>query len=175
MKTFIVVLCVCITFFGYAQKCEEVIDPITNDKFVEYKYQFKRSGVVFPFYPFEFKVKNGKATFEKEFSYRQLMNVSASEGTIVFFKLENGTILKLKTIKEALPKVTAAYRVVTSYNFVFELTKTELVALSESPLILIRLPKLVEEGYIDWDKNNDIFKRNRKPIMKGADCIKGYL
>lgn len=175
MKFRILFLVLLTSLYSSAQKCVETADPITNEKSVEYKYQFEHSHVVFPYYPFQYRLKNGKLTFEKEFSYDYLMKATAPAGTVVYFKLENGTIMELKTVKEAQPKVSTVWRVVTSYEFVFELSKADVIALSESPLVLIRLPKIEQEGFIDWDKTNDIFKRNKKPIQQGADCIKGYM
>lgn len=155
--------------FSHAQKCEEVADPITGERSVTYKYDYTYFGVLMPDYSFRYDVKKGVATLTKDFIFNKLMESKAPAGSEVYFKLENGTIIKLITMKDALPQISMGPR--TTYNFVFELTKSQLVAMSQSSVVLIRIPKITEEGFTDLDGKNAILKKIEKPLRKGAKCI----
>ncbi len=151
---------------SFAQKCKESVDPITSEKKTEF---LNISGNGFGNLMYE--IKNGSATLTKEFVYAGMINIISPAGTELFFKLENGEILKLKTVKEVSPKMYAGYGVTTGYTYQLGLTKDDLNKLAASPVMLIRIPKVNEAGYIDLEKKNYYVKKSKGPLMKGAACI----
>lgn len=151
---------------SFAQKCKEIIDPITNEKKIEFLY-----AEPYGFGNLQYEIKNSTITLTKQFYYSGAINTIASAGLEVFFKLENGEVVKLKTNKESSPKMYAGMGITTGYNFTFSLSKEDLGKFAASPLILIRVPKITEEGYYDLDKKNLTVKKSKKALMKGAACM----
>jgi hypothetical protein len=62
----------------------------------------------------------------------------------------------------------------TGCHFVTPITKEELNKLAASPVTLVRIPKIVEEGHIDIDEKDKYIKKSKKHYMAGAACISKY-
>jgi hypothetical protein len=169
-KIITLVLLLCFNIVAIAQKCKESVDPITNEKKIEFEF-VSIAGLYF-----KYEITNGKAILNKEFTYTGALNVNAPAGLEVFFKLENGDVLKLKSTKESAPKMYAsAYGVTTGYHFALALSKEDLNKLAASPVTLIRIPKISEEGFYDLNEKHVVVKKNKKPLQKGAACISSFM
>jgi hypothetical protein len=170
MKNIILIAFVSIFFeTSFAQKCVEQTDPITNEKKVVFDCKEILQGKnELGYFEFFYEVKNGKATLTQNFNYVGKITQTLKSGTEVFLKTKNGDILKLKTIKDSPPKITSD---VTVFEFVIGLSLEDLNKLSESPLELIRIPKIVEEGFYDFDKKALFINKGGKYYQKGASCI----
>lgn len=154
---------------SYAQKCKETVDAISNEKKVEFIQG--RAGIV-GWGDVSYVAKNGVVTLTKDFIYTGAINLVAPAGSEVFFKLENGEIIKLKTNSDAGPKMyPSAYGVTTGYTFVMNVSKADLNKFAASPLVLIRIPKVNAEGFMDLDKKDRYVKKSKDALMKGAACI----
>lgn len=177
MKSFIYVLAgILISGSSLAQKCKEVVDPITSEK----KYEFVRSSdptSTASYGNFRYEIVKGEATLTKDFYYTGAINSVAKAGSIVYFKLEDGEILALKTVKDAAPKINGGgyNQIVTVYTFILSLSKSDLTKLALSDVILIRIPKVSEEGYYDLDKKHIMVRKSKNDLKKGAACMSAYL
>jgi len=166
---------------AFSQKCENTIDPFTNEQVIS--FDFNQKSVYF-------EIKEEKIVFEVIFSYWGERDYEFMEGTELLFKLENGTKLELKTIRKSSPKienVTSSSASVlfprfgaggtssttenfTSYSFTFTLTPEEIIKLAESQIEIIRIPETDNEGYVDLEAKGKT-KRKVKAINKGAICL----
>jgi hypothetical protein len=112
--------------------------------------------------------------FQTTFTFSGEQNVTFPAESVVFFKLNTGKILSLKSIREANPQ-TKVYAnqygatVLSNYTFSFQLTKEELKTLASGNIIFMRTPN-VSGGTIDYE----IKKGNKKfvnKMTKGAQCM----
>jgi hypothetical protein len=162
----------CLLFFAtaaQAQKCVETADPITNEKQVVFEDAQR-------FHSTKYELKGGKLLFTKPFYYSGSISGTAPSGQEITFKLENGDIVSLKTVSEATGKTGFdGAGIITTFNFVMELTKEQAGKLASSPIVFIRRPKLTEQGTEDLDKKNFHVKKADDAIKKGAGCISAYM
>lgn len=175
-KIIYAIACIVISAQSFAQKCKEVVDPITNEK----KYEFVRSSdptSTASYGNFRYEIVKGEATLTKDFFYNGAINSVAKAGSIVYFKLEDGEILTLKTVKDAAPKINGGgyNQIITVYTFVLSLSKSDFAKLALSDVILIRIPKVSEEGYFDLEKKHIIVRKSKNDLKKGAECMSAYL
>jgi hypothetical protein len=167
MTKFNIALLCLLTITSYGQKCNEVVDPITSEK----KVEFVKSDPSLHNYV-KYELVKGKAYLYKPFFYKGAIKVNSTAGTEFIFKLKDGTILKLKTSNDVTPKILGDPELRTSYLLTFELSKEDLDKLATSEVTLIRFPKMSEEGFVDADKNDPHLVLSQKALLKGADCIK---
>jgi hypothetical protein len=171
MKYILSILLCSIFTVSYSQKCKETADPITNEKKVEFDYVDHDYG------GFKLQLIGGKIKFSKVFRLNGANHAKAPAGLEFSFKLENGDILKLKSESESIPEINTDFggTIHSFFNFTFELSKDDLKKFGQSPLIFIRAPKIISEGYNDFDKDASEVWRSKKPLQKGASCMSAYL
>ncbi|MBU2949435.1 hypothetical protein KO493_01855 [Tamlana agarivorans] len=173
-----------ITSTCLSQKCKNETDPFTSVNKTFFNYEFK---TVY------FEIVDEAVAFEITFSYIGERNFEFNENSEVLFKLENGTILNLKTNRKAIPKLelisyasnsfgafggmsmtTSRSQNYSTYSFSFLLSKRELNQLAESKIELIRIPDTDEGKFHDLEPKGET-KKKIKAIKKGASCISSYM
>jgi len=181
-KILILILFISITDKGFSQKCEDIVDPFTNEKRTTFDYKNK---TVF------FQLKEGNILFEIIFNYWGERNHEFEKNKEVLFKLVDGSTISMTTIRKAIPKIeqinsSTIYpgfgggvpisnsEKFTAYSFAFLLSNTELSELSKSSIELIRIPDTDEGSFIDL-KAKKRTKKKIKAIRKGAICIKSHI
>jgi hypothetical protein len=155
---------------SFAQKCKETVDPITNDKKIEFVYTDHVYGDV------KLQMVNGKVKFSKVFRLNGSNNIKVSPGLEFAFKLENGDVLKFKSTNESAPKIDTDFggTIYSYFNFDFDISKDDLAKLGKSPVIFIRAPKIISDGFNDFDKDAAEVYASKKALMKGASCMSAY-
>jgi hypothetical protein len=163
-----------LTFNSFAQKCKEVIDPITKEKKYEFisKDKYASMGNLWGNVTYE---KNGsEITLIKPILYTGGMSIIAPSGMEISFILKDGKVLTLKTKGEVSPSLISFGVIYSSYNFTFILTKDDLAKLALSPVVFMRVPKISSAGHSDLDKKDLNISKSSKAIMKGAECMGMY-
>ncbi|MFI0430678.1 hypothetical protein [Mariniflexile sp. HMF6888] len=177
-KTLLFITLILISLNSFSQRCVDETDPFTNEKKISFDYNYK---TVY------FQVIDKKIEFEIIFSYRGERNTEFKEGTEILFKLENGNILNLKTIRKSIPKIElinyssnpfgygmgmsmSKSQNFSTYSFAFSLSKTQLNQFSESEIELIRVPDTDEGKSYDLEAKGET-KKKIKAIKKGATCM----
>lgn len=164
----------------YSQKCKVQKDPFTNEEFVSFDYEAK---TVY------FELKDDKIYFEILFHYWGDRDYAFQEGTEVQLKLEDGTKMELKTIRNSQPKIeritsstgyfpgfgggmtSSSSENYTAYSFAFLLSPSDLNKLAESRIEIIRIPDTDEGKYVDLEAKNRTRKKI-KAVQKGAGCLR---
>ncbi len=181
IKKITLILIILISIKTYSQKCKTDKDPFTNEKITSFDFYNK---TVY------FEIKNDSIKFDIKFNYWGERKYEFDEGAEILIKLENGSKINLKTIKQSKPIIesvtsssngpfytgfgggfgTTSSENFTAYSFTFLLTKTELKSLMESKIDIIRIPDTDEGEYVDL-KAKGKTKKKIKAIKKGATCI----
>ncbi len=181
IKKTTLILIILISIKTYSQKCKTEKDPFTNEKITSFDFYNK---TVY------FEVKNDSIRFDIKFNYWGERKHEFNKGEEILIKLENGSKINLKTIKQSKPKIesvtstsngpffpgfgggfnTTSSENFTAYAFTFLLTKTELKSLTESKIDIIRIPDTDEGEHVDL-KAKGKTKQKIKAIRKGATCI----
>lgn len=145
-----------------SQECKTEKDPFTGEKVVT-----ANLGNRWVY----FENKAGKTKFEIMFSYAGSLNTLVPKGTEILMKLKSGDVLKLHTVSDAHPKLTAGIAgVFSGYTFETELEKVEINKLSLDKVVLIRFPDL-KAGGTDLDPKAPGGKGYFKAIMKSAKYL----
>lgn len=181
IKKTALILFLLISIKTFSQKCKTDKDPFTNEKITSFDFYNK---TVY------FEIKNDSIRFDIKFSYWGERKHEFPEGTEILVKLENGSKIELKTIKQSKPKIenitsssngpffpgfgggfnTTSSENFTAYSFTFLLNKTELKSLTESKIDIIRIPDTDEGEHVDLEAKGKT-KQKIKAIKKGATCI----
>lgn len=181
IKKIALILIILISIKTYSQKCKTDKDPFTDEKITSFDFYDK---TVY------FEIKNDSIRFNIKFNYWGEREHEFDKASEILIKLENGSKINLKTIKQSKPKIesitsssngpffpgfgggfnTTSSENFTAYSFTFLLNKTELKSLAESKIDIIRIPDTDEGEHIDL-KAKGKTKRKIKAIKKGAVCI----
>ena len=153
------------SFSATAQKinCKDEKDPITGKRVIQSSY--KDGDLIY-------KYEEGSDVIKVHWpiGYNLEQNTSFSKGAELVLKLQNGEIIKLYSINEAMPETSASiYGIVTRYTFIYDLTKEQLAKLASSPIVFSRYQTPTggtkDEGPEVWGK------RVQKIFSKLAQCI----
>ena len=181
IKKIPLVLIILISIKTYSQKCKTDKDPFSNEKVTSFDFYNK---TVY------YEIKNETVKFEIKFNYWGERKHEFNEGSEILIKLEDGSKLNLKTIKQSIPIIesvtslsngpfsagfgggfgTTSSENFTAYSFTFLLSKIELKKLMENKIDIIRIPDTDEGEYVDL-KAQGKTKKKIKAIKKGATCI----
>ncbi len=163
MTFFLISLCFLLSIsFSYGQKCEVQADPFTGERTIKFMNQYKT---------LRYENTGGEFTdFYTTFSYGGEQNVSVLKGSEIMFKLNNGDIVKLKSIDDANPQSRLIETTIISmYTYHFKLTKEQVDQLASDKIALMRYPSL-DGGSLDW-KVKGLGKIYASKITKGAQCV----
>ena len=142
-------------------QCETKEDPFSGKKEVSFDYKNKS---------IYFSSIDTNILLELKFNYNGELNQYIPEGKDINIKLENDIILNLKTISESSPVSSLVGQLIFSqYTFRMNLTKDELLKLSQSDAIFIRYPD-INDSYLDLDLDKSA-KKLKKNLRAGAECI----
>lgn len=146
----------------FAQKCEVKEDPISGERLLQFSNVYKT---------LRFENKGTELTdFYTTFSYGGEHNTRIDKGAEIFFKLKNGEILKLTSLKEASPKTQlVGQSIITNYTFAFQLSKEEIQTLASDKITFVRYPS-TDGGTLDLDVKG-LGKIYINKITKGAKCF----
>lgn len=150
---------------SYSQKCSISRDPITNEAIASFNYKERKV---------YFEHKKGILSLEMMFTYSGELNVVIPKGSELFYKLENGEIIKLITVNNAVPnsQIIAnqnSATVLTFYSYIMQITKQDLNKLANSKVVLIRFPN-GKDGQQDFILKGR-WKKISGAILKGAVCM----
>lgn len=163
MKTIIISLVVLTlsSISAYSQKCNTSTDPFTNEKIVTFNFNKK---TIF------YELKNDTVRFEMKFRYKGEKNVILEKGVSLFYKLENGKSIELKSVNDSSPSsYIYANQVVTSYSIIFNVSKEDIKEITNSNITVMRFPN-VDGGHVDKVSKGS-GKRTFKIIKNGAQCM----
>ncbi len=176
-KTLLTITFTFILSFAFGQKCEESVDPFSNEKTVKFKLKDR---LVF------YELKNNSVRFEFEFNFSGERDFVFEKGTSIFFKFKSGKILEIKSDRDCQPtfentrNITSAPggftfpdKNFTSYFLSFKLTNEELEVLAKEEITFIRTPH-VNGGHKDSEAKGWV-KKKAKAIKKGAQCITSHI
>ena len=120
--------------------------------------------------PYPFKVQLGDNAGKFYFNYLfvqsgdNLSRLSTSDTS--FLKLENGKTIKLSVTEDVAPTAqVAGGAVVTYYSPIFYIKKSKMVALSESPIVALKIVVAGKEYMVE------VKESKAKKIMEAADCL----
>jgi hypothetical protein len=98
------------------------------------------------------------------------VSASVAAGVEIPVKLEDGTILTLKTVREAATKPYVSNDVImTTVPYPLGLDATSVGQLAASPIVAVRIP--TSQGPWDWAPN----KGTQKSVIKAATCVKEHV
>lgn len=140
--------------FGTGSSVEAVVQLIT---------QFTPVSLIF-------QVKSGQAELLLTVKEAGAISAGIAAGVEVPFVLEDGTVLKLQTIRETATKPYATdSAVMTMMPYSLGLTAADVSHFATSPLDAARLP--LSSGPYDWEANKGV----QKAMMKAAVCVKEHV
>lgn len=161
-KSFLTSILVLISCINYAQKCEVISDPITNEKLITVNLELKWLYI---------ENKNGITRCDFRWWFVGAVNEIILKGSEVKFKLESGEVLSFIITQDAEPVyIQGPLMNSTEYKYVFNMDKTALEKLSLSKVILIRFPntKITE---VDMTEKSRSANKYFKAFLKGSKHI----
>ncbi len=151
-----------------AQKCHLEIDekdPFSGEYKRMYKHMFA-SVSPYTFWEIQFDQK-GAAYSMTVGAYLKGRNfISVTEGTILYMKLEDNTVMEFKVDKEVPPVFTSTYGDKTKYDLKFNLTEDQMKKFAASPLSTLKVTIGKNEIYCP-----EIAGKAASKIMTGAACM----
>lgn len=166
MKTIFMIIVTSFSIVAQAQKeCQVKLDPISNVKMIETWYWQNNTG-------YTYQEGNYLRHFIV-FQYNGEKNIAFEKDSEVIYKLEDGTILRLKCNAQIAPdsRLRSAgdkMMVDTYYKFTFEITEDQLKKLAQSKVIFMRWPN--PDGGTS-DRESRFMKKLAKKIQDGALCV----
>ncbi|GEM_PF-3780241 len=163
---FLLTLILSFTFAAQAQKCEVDEDPISGKKRCQFMNKYQTLKYIYS--------GGDEIDFFTTFIYSGEQNVKFPAGKEVAIKLENGTIVQLKSLEEAVPQTKVStsgdqVTVNTWYTFAFKLTKDQVKEMAANKVTFMRYPA-IDGGVVDYDVKG-LGKIYAKKITKGAECV----
>ena len=155
-----------ISILSFGQDCKVQVDPFTNSDIVS--YEFGKYII--------FSLKNDDILLRYQIQFDGAMSTVMPKGSLISFSLENGDIVELLSLEDAIPVKISGYpqsftsSVVTEYFVNMKLTKEQLNNFANSKMTYVRYPDL-KGGFTINDKS----KRWIRKLNEGAQCIENNL
>ena len=138
-------------------QCKNEKDPITGEKLIQ--YDFSKKAIYFDY-------KNDTIHFELRMNYPGTVKVAFEKGAKLYLKLKNDEVIELTSYAPSYPRSQASqHGVYSGFQFRFVISKETLEKMANEKVDLIRYPD-PNGGHLDIKP-----KRNRRKLMKGAECI----
>ncbi len=151
-----------------AQKCHLEIDekdPFSGEYKRMYKHMFATSSPL-TYWEIQFDQKGSAYSMTLGAFLKGRNFISAAEGTILFMKLEDNTVMEFKVDKEVPPVFTSTYGDKTRWDLKFNLTEAQMKQFSASPLSTLKVTIGKNEIY-----GPEIAGKAANKIMTGAACM----
>lgn len=117
-----------------------------------------------------FQVKSGVGELLLTVKEGGAISAGVPAGVEVPFKLEDGTILKLKTVRDTATKpYVSGDSIMTLVPYSLGVSASDVAKFAESPLVAARLP--LSSGPYDWSANKGV----QKSMTKAATCVRNHV
>ena len=151
-----------------AQKCYLTLDekdPFSGERKRMYKLLFA-GGKPVNIWEIQFNQLGPAYTLTISAFLKGRNPVSVAEGTIVYLKLEDNTIMQFKVDKEVPPIYTSTYGDKTRWDLKFNLTEDQLKKFAASPLTTLKVNINSQELYCQ-----ELAGKADEKIIRGAGCM----
>lgn len=153
----------------FGQECEKQTDPFSNEKVTT--FEWKAGGIRTLF----MESRNGKSTLEFRVGEFGAIEYTIQAGSVVQIKLENGEIIKMRTLFETKSVVSStsfseSSNVVSSTYFIkTEITDDQLKKLATSKVTHMQFPDL--HGGLQTYSSKELRNKFERFLMEGAKCL----